>query len=498
MRAILLGTDFMYNSTGKLVPIEINTDVSMDRMCVEDVNDIFDLSALYQFILKNNFTKIIYIGSLKYFREDLEKWCKKTEVEFQYYHVVGGRTVPYVEDEPDILLIRSAFDGSAIVDTEYCANKVNFLNLIKRSSFSLEFAYMGDDGKIVNNITKIPNNGHAPNFILKAIYPHYDKKTYPKLFKVRNKDELNIILQNVNYEFFLMESLYNPNKLYENQIKIYRSYNILVPPLLENISVGQYTKLTTRKILDDIEFDPTTFELIPSHRRQFLSAGNPLTGPKLIDSDQVEMADDTFKSALELQVGDLIKTIDIYNPNNTNIQNPCNDFQITYEEFVSGTTYSQNVVLGKNRVDSMVNYVTVSFTDGTTWEDTASSSYLILRDNNVQFGMLSLETEECGLKIGDKMILIKYDEDKLTTVLKEVEDVTTIKKIFSGWEITVEEEHLFLTKAEDSTNSYVAIEHNLDCADKLCCTPGCDVCVDPQVCCFGICISLAKCKECIK
>ena len=76
--------------------------------------------------------------------------------------------------------------------------------------------------------------------------------------------------------------------------------------------------------------------------------------------------------------------------------------------------------------------------------------------------------------------------------------MTTIKKIFSGWEITVEEEHLFLTKAEDSTNSYVAIEHNLDCGDKLCCTPGCDVCVDPQVCCFGICISLAKCKECIE
>jgi len=494
MRALLLGTDFMYNSDGKLVPIELNTDVSMDALCVEDLKDIFDLTELFDVISNNGFTKVSYIGMLELFGNDLKKWCKENGVEYQQYHVVGGKTVPYLEDDPNTLIIRSAFDETAIVDIEYCANKVNFLNLIKSSSFSLEFVYMGEDGKIVNNITKIPDNGTAPNFILKAIYPHYDRNVYPKYFKVNNWDELNVVLQNVDYDYFLMENLYNPNKLYDDHVKIYRSYNILIPPMLENITVGQYTKLSSRKMLYPVEYNPETFELISSHRRQFLSS-ELSKGPKLIDTDQVEMADDTFKSALELQEGDLVKTIDIYNPHDTPIANPCNDFKITYEEFMSGTTYSQNVILGKQRVELMVSHVTVSFTDGTIWEDTETSSYLILRDNNVQFGMLSLGTKDCELRIGDEMILIKSDEDILTTVLKEVADVTITKKIFSGWEITVEDEHLFLTKSEESTSSYVGIEHNA--CGQTCCVAVCDGCtIRTPICCSGTCMGIGQCLEC--
>jgi TPP-dependent trihydroxycyclohexane-1,2-dione (THcHDO) dehydratase len=153
-------------------------------------------------------------------------------------------------------------------------------------------------------------------------------------------------------------------------------------------------------------------------------------------------------------------------------------------------------------VNTFVHYVTITFTDGTTWEDTETSSYLVLRNNMVRFCELEIapenaKEEDCRIKIGDQMILINSQDDVLTTILKEISKIETTKQMFGGWEITVEKEHLFLTKAEDSTSSYVAIEHNIACA-KACCTPPCAMCSSPNVCCSTkhTCLPKASCSAC--
>jgi hypothetical protein len=485
----------MYNSSGKLVPIEINTDVSMDRTPIEDPDNIFDLTDLFSFILEKKFEKIVYLGALILFVEKLKNWCNENNIEFEYYHVVGGKTVPHVEDTDDTLIIRSAFDAAALVDTEYCADKVNFLELIKGSEFSHEFAYMNELGELINNIRTIPNYGDEPNFILKSVTPHYNKHQYPKFYKVTNQEELNEILTNVSTDYFLMSMVHNEDKLIDNQKFIIRSYNILYPPELRNISIGHYTQLTGRKLDGVSKYDPNTHELSDDDKIKYLT-GSPIRGAKLLDSDLVEMADDSFKSAKDLEVGDMIKTLDIYNPHDTPKNDPCNDFKITYEEFTKGTTYSQNKVTRKRRVDTMTEYVDIEFTDGTNWHDTQSSSYLVLKNGSVQFEMLDPRVGDCKVEIGDQIILVKSEEDNLSTVLKEVKSIKKEKKLFSGWEMTVEEEHVYLTKPEGEESSFVAIEHNVDCPIKLCCDPGCGGCVSPFICCSGVCMALVKCIPC--
>ncbi len=238
--------------------------------------------------------------------------CTSINIEFDFKQVsYTSITVPYVEDSDTHLIIRSSYDTTAIVDEEYCKNKVNFLNLIKNQAFGTEFAYMDDYGNLVNNITTIENNGNHPNFILKSVYPHYDHNTYPKLYKVSSMEELNVILSNVNSDYFLMKYHLNQTKTYFNIVTVIRSLNIIFPPNLQSIFIGKYRKIAERYLDDLSVFDINTFEINAEDKLKYISKDDVIDQPKLLDTDTVEMADGTFKTAIDLQVGDLVKTIKI-------------------------------------------------------------------------------------------------------------------------------------------------------------------------------------------
>lgn len=478
MRTVLIGSDLMYNNVGNLVPIEINTNLGWIYVTLEGTENSLDLTELSNFISNNTFTKVVYIGNLEPLSNKLTELSTVLGFEFKNMNSSPNSiTVPYVEDNDTTLIIRSAYDTTALVDDTYCANKINFLNLIKNSTFGSQFAYRNEANEIVNNITTIPNNGVHPNFILKAVAPTYDKNIYPKLFKVSTNQELNIVLQNVNSEYFLMEYHLDLNNLYENQIQTFRGLNLLFPPNLESISLGGYTSLTGAVLDTDVEYNAETFEIVNTYKNRYLTNEYIFTAPKLLDTDTVEMADGSFKTALDLQVGDLLKTIDIPNPNNIDLTLETADFGITYEDFINNTVYSTNAVTAKEKVSAIVAYVKLEFTDTTYWEDTISSNYLIVRNNNVKFVSLGSLGADESIQIGDSVILINTENETLTTVLKEVSAIVRTNTIFSGWAISVERKHLFLTQTMDNT-SFVAIEHNIgaSCAARKadCSALGCN------------------------
>jgi hypothetical protein len=460
MRTVLIGSDFMYDNNGNLKPIEINTAVGWDGLQkIEDDIDCLDLTDLYQFVETKGFTSIHYVGDIPYINETLETYYSGSSITYEY-HLVSklAITVPFIEDNDETLIIRSSYDTTALVDDTYCRDKVNFLNLIKDSSFGSQFAYLDESNQLVSNITTINDNGEHPNFILKARYPSYDKEVYPKFYKVSTQQELDVILENVTSEYFLMENYCNPTNNFEGHVKVIRSLNILYPPTLESIQIGQDTRFNQNIIFSNVEYDSVTHMLNSEYRDSYITLTTIKGLPKLLDTDLVEMPDGTFKTALDLNVGDVIKTIDIPNPNGVDNQSYLANFEITYETLVSGTTYSTNRVTNKHRVNlfAMINQLT--FDDNSTWEDTDSSSYLIERDNVIQFEQLF------NLKVGDVVLLLDTTESLVDFVRKNVVENVQVRRIFSGWFITVENEHLFLTKTTSTNNeTFVSIEHNEFC-----------------------------------
>lgn len=457
MRTVLIGSDFMYDNNGNLKPIEINTAVGWDGLQkIEDNIDCLDLTDLYQFVETKGFTSIHYVGDIPYINETLETYYSGSSITYEY-HLVSklAITVPFIEDNDETLIIRSSYDTTALVDDTYCRDKVNFLNLIKDSSFGSQFAYLDESNQLVSNITTINDNGEHPNFILKARYPSYDKEVYPKFYKVSTQQELDVILENVTSEYFLMENYCNPTNNFEGHVKVIRSLNILYPPTLESIQIGQYTRFNQNIIFSNVEYDSVTHMLNSEYRDSYITLTTIKGLPKLLDTDLVEMADGTFKTALDLNVDDVIKTIDIPNPNGVDNKSYLANFEITYETLVSGTTYSTNKIINKKRVNFLSYINQLTFDDNSTWEDTGNSSYLIDRDNIIQF------EEIHNIKMGDVVLLLNTTEGLVDFIRKNVVENVETKTIFSGWFITVENAHLFLTKTSSTNNeSFVSIEHN--------------------------------------
>jgi hypothetical protein len=368
-----------------------------------------------------------------------------------------------------------------LVDDTYCRDKINFLNLIKDSSFGSQFAYLYDSNTLVSNITTINDNGEHPNFILKARLPQYDKDVYPKFYKVDTHEELDTLISNVvTSDYFLMEFYFNADELIQNHIKVFRGLNLLFPPNLESISIGGYTKVCDNSLTTTSTFNTTTFEL-SSDKSKYITSDYQLRLPKLSDTDLVQMADDSFKIASELAVGDLIKTIDIPNPFDVEDMDETANYRISLEELTSGTTYSTNLITNIKRINIYSKIVKFTFTDGSDWFDNRHSKYLSIRNDEVRFLTLNTElTTEYSLKVGDSILLLDTTNLEVPSyVLKEISNIETLNEFYGGFEITVENAHLFLTKSDvDANKSYVSIEHNgVECTGMSNCAYG-SVCVE--------------------
>lgn len=497
MRTVLLGSDFMYDKNGSLKPIEINTAVGWHSNKLESDVEAIDLTNLLSFINTNGFTKVVYIGEIDELSLSFSNALNEISVEYEYLVVPNTSiTIPHVEDNDTTLIIRSAYDTTAIVDDNYCRDKVQFLELIKSESFGAQFAYINDDNELVNHITTINDNGEHPNFILKARYPQYDRNVFPKLFRVSSQEELSVVLQNVTSEYFLMEFYFSSEKIYQNHISVIRELSLLHPPSLQAIQIGSYTTFTNDTVLGTNEIDSESFELLDA-RDKYIVKASSIKLPKLQDTDLVQMEDGSFKTGLDLQIGDVVKTINIPNPFEVNKKNETVNYRISFEELQSGTTYSSNIVTNKKRIDAFYHIVKLTFTDGSDWLDTENSKYLSKKDGEIRF--LNLTNNPLGentLEIGDKVILLNTDNDTPTFIEKEVATIEHTQEFFGGWLITVENEALFLTRASEEdgienmgANLFVAVEHNYmgqtcsraDCIRRKTCSG------KFEICCWGLC-----------
>jgi hypothetical protein len=350
---------------------------------------------------------------------------------------------------------------------------------------------------MVNTISEIIDNGYHPNFTLKHRNPHYDKNIYPKFYKASTQEELDVVLQNVTTDYFLMPFYYNESQLYENRIKVYRGFTLFYPPSLESILLGGYTTFCNGDTSEVPEYDTATFELL-TLRNNYTSVDNGFVKPKLEDDDLVQMADGSFKTPLELEAGDMVKTIIIPNPYDASNFNELVNYKISYDELVADTTYSSNKVLGKARRTAWTKTKKLIFTDSSEWEDTEGSRYLGYRNGEVRF--LSLDefvSEDGRLQVGDEVILLDASvEETPTFVKKTLQSIEANTRFFGGWVISVEEEHLFLTKSPDTDSSFVAIEHNVACYYSFGCwsSPVC-----PKIaryCCGPVNRCVSNCAQC--
>jgi hypothetical protein len=102
-------------------------------------------------------------------------------------------TIPHIDDSNSKLIIRLAYDTTALIDDEYSRDNFAFLKLMHDTdSNSIPKSYINDEDLGVDSIgTTLRDNGNHPNYCIKKRITPADNKVYPKIYKVNTIEELN-------------------------------------------------------------------------------------------------------------------------------------------------------------------------------------------------------------------------------------------------------------------------------------------------------------------
>lgn len=460
MRAVLLGSDFLYDQSGTLKPIEINTNVAYDMNNRLEINDdVWNYDNLSRFLHERGIKKIV--------AEQNAEWA------LQYQDYIDDIPIEYSKDfateidSEDILLFRVLYSDEAIVDS-YCADKIEFQNLVEGKEYSLESIYKDSDGSVHGEIVNIPDNGDYPNLILKYRYPYYDTLVYPKFFKVSSQEDIERIVNSDSFpaDYYLSTMLYNDEvgtiTLGDGtkRERLIRDLNILVSTgtELKSIQIGSYSKLGTA--LGPVEYDD--LELRSDYRSMFLTK-HTFTGANMGEvlaeaSDLVWMSDGSWKRADEIQEGDFVKSLNVpYS--GSDIKKHIGDLNITFEELQEGSTYVEAEVNLIRKTDAFVSKIHITFEDGTDWYDTAKSSYL-MQDPSGDGSMVftTLDTVQPGTIV----TLVDTSIASMPVyVQKVVQTVEETREQIVGYQLSLGGPYIFITREESVDVGYASIEHNL-------------------------------------
>lgn len=432
-KAVLVGTDLAYDSRGKLVPLEINTNVGWDKVNRKETpEEIFDFTELSTYVREHTIKEICLEGEIAEICKDL------IQEAIPDVSVKAITTSDLDEDYPDTtLIVRTAWSPVALVDS-FAANKEKFKKLIRNEDFSEDF--------------KLPE-GNLPNLVVKAIKPQYDKSEYPKFYKA------DVATLKVPNGFIVEPAVLNVKNLVEGRIPIFRNWSLFVTDglNLDSIYLGTYTKVCGEEF-DESKLKYDSHGALVQGRNMLVSLDSLATqwpADALLEaSDEVLMSDGTWKSAKDLKVGDSVKSLDL---GDTNIRHT-GDVKISVDEI---SNFSEAVVDFLTRTRGFRDFVEIEFKDGSTWFDTGKSAYMLKSGKQVKF--VNIE----DLKKGDTVYFLDTETLKLGT--RTVKSVANVRKYVDTYNVELSGNHVFFSRGAGETSAFASIEHNdtIDCKTDI-------------------------------
>jgi len=452
----------MYRQDGRLVPIEINTNVGWDtENRLESEKDVWDFSGIQNFIQEHNITKVYIEGILLgYLINTLQK-ALGTKVEIQSVNMDVLSSIP---DSEDVLIIRGSYSDEAVVDS-YCRNKEDFLKLINDESFGPEYVLKTTEG-YVGAINTFIDNGEYPNYIIKYKYPSYRLSEYPKLLKINSLSELSDYIENeLEENFIIMPFLYSAEHSLVNidpgdcRIRLIRGLFIYAvnDGTLNSIYLGGYSKVCNPIIQQNIQYENRV--LCDESRKMFLTKipGNTFLQVMVEDEDLVLVSENSWKKAKDLEPGDEVLSLNLPYSSEIDPTKHIVDYNTPYSSLAESSSYVSTRLLVKTEMNGFIDKCNIVFEDGTDWFDTSNSSYLNIdpEDGTIRF------TEIKDLQVGSEVVLLNTSDFKTPIYeVKKIREISIVREKVVGYQLELEGPYVFITKAPEDVSAYASIEHN--------------------------------------
>jgi hypothetical protein len=491
MKAVIVATDFLKDTDGNFKILELNTNVGN---VISDANNYFDIEEFNQFVVSNGIEVIEFINQSmgmsdlaidvemtessipKPFNMLLsEYYSGSTTVSVTLHNVEAtSTTIPFIEDAPNKLILRNAYDSTALIDDTYTKDNFEFLKLMyDTDTNSIPKTYFVNDTLGIDSIGEdIRNNGEYPNFIVKERYPTTNYQQYPKIYKITSIEELSNLKSSLPSNTLLQEYIINVDDLLDNKLKTYRSVDIIYGPNLEVMNLfSPYVHTNSTILSPSADFDNNN-ELQYWERPVYLQkVGNINDTVRLknykVDADSKILDGDGFlKNINDIVIGNTLKSIQL-----NNLGWNDNDAPI-YSASVADVTIGSSVI--NTNVTGIESFEETSFwlkeitlNDGTIFSDVDSSSVIAkvfgYTDEMFRFTQFKL------LNVNDSIIVVNTTTNEL-----EIKTISSIKYSYNKetiYKLEVEESDLYLTMEEETTSPiYALIQHNVygSCQNNCC------------------------------
>lgn len=476
MKALIIGSDLILDENGDAKLIEMNTSSGFFDSRLSELN----LSLLVDLAVNNSINEVHFIfnkdvnvfdHNVQFFDNDgnpksvlmqdtLQELFESAGLTFIKHSVnVNSITVPFIEDAADKLILRQAYDGTALIDESYCADKKGLQDLIKNETYAIP-TYLNDGDLTIDTLSELKSK--SPNIVRKYRFPVYDPKIFPELHTLDTEEELTTLKSSLTNEYYLQEFVNSTHNLSEGRYSSIRSFDVVYGSNLDILHLGSYTSTAT--VDNDIwenEFVENTKILNMKSRVKWISK----VTTDILDIDfhaddqsKILKYDGTLVSIDDVQIGDVMKSIDFSDFPETE-RNYLPNLTSTFEEMSDTLVInSANVIQKKSKtLDSL--FITVQLEDGDSWLDYPTSyTYIEEKDSTVtRFKKVT------DFVVGDKVIVINHNDG--TLFKKEIIGLTiSFEESKNVFQINVEEQDIFLPML-DETNNISLIQHNVGCCD---------------------------------
>ena len=341
MKAVIIASDYLKDVDGSFKVLEVNTNALITTNYTYNYDDFSELDAL---ISSSNITSVEYITNGRSSGTGVEDLTQMTEEGVAFFtshltnhissslgipvvlHTSNLGVVPDVEDSDSKLIIRQAYDQTAVFDTAYAKDNYRFLKLMHDtdansipkttipnigSGSNFTFDSIGDTAR---------DNGDYPNFLIKERYPTLYYTDYPTYHRIETSGsdaltvsasvaELKSTLQDGE---FLQEYIFNSSSLvHGNKLATYRSVDLIYGNTLQSASLLN-TYLQSNRIAyegDRVDYISGSTELQPWERPKFLQKLNASITPKYGDSSLLLSSSLTTISGSDLTIDSTLSQI---------------------------------------------------------------------------------------------------------------------------------------------------------------------------------------------
>lgn len=312
MKAVIIASDYLKDVDGSFKVLEVNTNALVTTDYTYNYANFSELDAL---ISSNSITSVDYIMNGIGSGDSVEDLSEKTEDGTEYFtdslinHISSSLNIPVtkhsgtlglvpdIEDSDSKLIIRQAYDQTAVFDTTYAKDNYKFLKLMNDTNVnSIPKTYIPNIGSgssfTFDSIgTTARDNGDYPNFLIKERFPTDNYVQYPVYHKIQTTGldassisasvaQLKSTLQDGEV---LQEYIFNSSSLvHGNKLATYRSVDLLYGNTLQSASLLDTYVQSNRLAYegDGVDYIPGSTEIQPWERPKFLQKLNTVITTK--------------------------------------------------------------------------------------------------------------------------------------------------------------------------------------------------------------------------